>query len=113
MNDPKDWHWQLQNRITTIPDLEQYVSLSQQEKADIRAASEEFTWSITPYYAGLMDPHDPDCPIRRQAIPAVEELRDELGVPDPLEEGKHSPVELVIRVYPDRVAFCVGNRCPV
>ncbi len=60
-----------------------------------------------------MDPENPLCPLRKQAIPDAEELDDPLGVPDPLDEGKHQPVELIIRVYPDRVAFCVGNRCAV
>ncbi len=113
MTDSDDWKWQLRNRITTLDELEEYIDLGPEEKQGIRAASKEFTWAITPYYANLMDGDDPDCPIRRQAVPAPEELHDDLGVPDPLEEGKHSPVELIIRVYPDRVAFCVGNRCPM
>jgi lysine 2,3-aminomutase len=111
MRNRDDWHWQLRNRVTTLPELEEYINLSPEEKRGIRAASERFTWAISPYYASLMDPDDPDCPIRRQAVPSPEELHDDLGVPDPLEEGKHSPVDLIIRVYPDRVAFCVGNRC--
>ena len=58
-----------------------------------------------------MDPADRRCPIRRQVVPTADELFDDVGVPDPLDEGKHSPVELIIRVYPDRLAFCVGHRC--
>ena len=111
MRDWDDWKWQLQNRITSLDELQEYIDLTPEEREGIEAASECFTWSIPPYYADLMDPDDPDCPIRRQAVPSPEELHDDLGVPDPLEEGKHSPVELIIRVYPDRVAFCVGNRC--
>jgi len=106
-----DWRWQLANRITTVEHLAEYVELTPRERRDIEAASKRFIWAVTPYYAGLMDPTDRNCPIRRQAIPAREELFDDIGVPDPLEEGKHRPVELIIRVYPDRVAFTVGNRC--
>ncbi len=109
----KDWKWQLKNRITTIGQLEDFINLSPPEKERIGAASGRFEWAITPYYAGLMDPDNPDCPIRKQALADVEELHDNLGVPDPLDEGKHQPVELIIQVYPDRVAFCVGNRCAV
>ncbi len=113
MQNKNDWHWQVNNRIQTIGELENYISLTDKERDGIVSASRRFKWSITPYYATLMDKEDPFCPIRRQALPDSEELYDNLGMPDPLEEGKHQPVELVIRVYPDRVAFCVGNRCPV
>ncbi len=113
MKKQDDWHWQLENSIRTAEQLEEYIELSGTEREQILAASRRFTWAITPYYAALMDPDDPLCPLRRQAVPDAEELYDPLGVPDPLDEGKHQPVELIIRVYPDRVAFCVGNRCPV
>jgi len=108
-----DWKWQLANRIESVEQLESYIDLSPVERDGINAASERFTWSITPYYAELMDRSDRQCPIRMQAVPTIDELQDSLGVMDPLEEGANSPVDLVIRVYPDRLAFCVGNRCPV
>ena len=111
MRDWDNWIWQLDNRVTTLRQLEQYIELTDEEKEGIQAASERFTWAITPYYASLMDRTDRGCPIRMQVVPSPEELRDDMGIPDPLEEGKHQPVELVIRVYPDRLAFCVGNRC--
>jgi lysine 2,3-aminomutase len=66
---------------------------------------------ITPYYASLMDPEDPACPIRRQVVPHAAELGDPAGLADPLDEVAHSPVKNVIRVYRDRIAFCVNNEC--
>jgi lysine 2,3-aminomutase len=66
---------------------------------------------ITPYYAALMDPGDPQCPIRRQVVPRSAELEDPAGLADPLDEVAHSPVKNVIRVYQDRIAFCVTNEC--
>jgi len=111
MKDWDNWRWQLAHRITTVEQLGRHIDLTDEERQGIAAASERFVWSITPYYASLMERTDRACPIRRQAIPSADELLDDIGVPDPLEEGKNSPVELVIRVYPDRLAFCVGNRC--
>jgi len=108
-----DWKWQIANRITTIEQLQRYIDLTEEERRGIEAASGQFTWAITPYYASLMDRSDRRCPIRMQAVPSMEELFDDLGIADPLEEGPNSPVDLVIHVYPDRVAFCVGNRCGV
>jgi len=111
MNDWDDWRWQLEHRVTTPDQLAEYIELTDEERRGIEAASERFTWAIPPYFASLMDRTDRGCPIRRQMVPTAEELYDDVGVPDPLEEGKHAPVELIIRVYPDRLAFCVGNRC--
>ncbi len=113
MKNENNWKWQLENRIQTIGRLKEYVELTEEESERIESASSRFKWSATPYYAGLMDRYNPNCPIRKQALPDAEELYDNLGIPDPLDEDKHQPVELVIRVYPDRVAFCVGNRCAV
>ncbi len=113
MSDWDDWQWQLANRIDTSDKLERYVELTEDERRGVEEASKRFTWAVTPYYASLMDRRDPRCPIRLQAVPTADELFDDIGVPDPLDEGKHSPVELIIRVYPDRLAFCVGNRCAV
>ncbi len=111
MSDWDDWQWQLDNRVTTPEELAEYIELTEDERQGIEAASKRFTWGISPYYAKLMDRKDRTCPIRRQVVPTADELHDDVGVPDPLEEGKHAPVELIIRVYPDRLAFCVGNRC--
>jgi lysine 2,3-aminomutase len=113
MSDWSNWKWQLRNRITTIEELQQYIELTDEERAAIAAASREFIWSVTPYYASLMDRTDRRCPVRMQAVPTAEELFDEAGVADPLAEEQNSPVERIIHVYPDRVAFVVGNRCAV
>jgi len=41
------------------------------------------------------------------------ELDNRQGLKDPLGEVPHSPVREVVQVYPDRVAFCVAQLCPV
>ena len=108
-----DWRWQLRNRITTVEGLREYLQLTPEEEQDIQVASESFRWAITPYYASLMDPQDRDCPIRKQAIPSGLELAEGFGTLDPLLEEENSPVEHLIQVYPDRVAFCITNQCPI
>lgn len=109
-----DWRWQLRNRVTTLEDLRKYVDVSDDEAREINAASETFRWDITPYYASLMDKDDRNCPIRKQAIPSGLELREDFGGTwDPLLEEENSPVSSLIRVYPDRVAFCISNQCAV
>ncbi len=110
-SDWRDWGWQMRNRIRTAADLRRYVAPSADEAAAIEALATRFRFVITPYYASLMDPADPDCPIRRQVVPQRAELEDPAGLADPLAEVAHSPVKNVIRVYRDRIAFCVNNEC--
>lgn len=110
-SDWRDWGWQMRNRIRTAADLGRYVAPSADEAAAIEALATRFRFVITPYYASLMDPADPNCPIRRQVVPQRAELEDPAGLADPLDEVAHSPVKNVIRVYRDRIAFCVNNEC--
>jgi lysine 2,3-aminomutase len=101
----------MQNRIRTVRDLEAWLEPTPEERRGIELLADRFHFVITPYYASLMDPSDPDCPIRRQVVPHAAELEDPAGLADPLDEVAHSPVKNVIRVYPDRIAFCVNNEC--
>jgi lysine 2,3-aminomutase len=107
-----DWRWQLRNRITTVAGLAEYIHLSGPEREQIQRAGGAYRWAITPYYASLMDADDPNCPLRLQQVPSVHELEDQLGVADPLLEQTNSPVDAVVHVYPDRVAFKITNVCP-
>ena len=109
--DWQDWGWQMRNRIRTAEDLRAWLEPSADEIAAIESLAQRFRFVITPYYASLMDPSNPDCPVRRQVVPRLAELEDPTGLADPLGEVSHSPVKNVIRVYPDRIAFCVNNEC--
>jgi len=107
----RDWVWQMQERVRTAEELARYVRPTEDERRAVALLAERFRFVITPYYASLMDPDDPECPIRKQVVPRTAELDDPAGVADPLDEVAHSPVKNVIRVYPDRIAFCVNNEC--
>ena len=107
----RDWTWQMRHRVRNAEDLARYLPPTADESDAITALGDRFHFVITPYYASLMDPTDPACPIRRQVVPATAELGDPDGLRDPLDEVLHSPVKNVIRVYPDRIAFCVNNEC--
>lgn len=110
-----DWKWQMKNRIRSSEELGNWIRLVPKEAAGIRRTKEYFRWRITPYYASLMDPHDPACPVRRQVVPHTDEMNDDIDILklDPLEEQAHSPVKNLIHNYHDRVAFCVTTECAV
>ena len=78
-----DHRWQLRNRVDSLADLELRINLT-----------------------------DPDCPIRRQVIPRIEEgwnAPEEMA--DPCGEDSHMPVPGLVHRYPDRVLFLVTDRC--
>jgi lysine 2,3-aminomutase len=105
------WTWQMQQRIRSAAELSRFVAPTDDEARAIAALAERFRFVITPYYASLMDPADPECPVRKQVVPRLAELGDPVGLADPLDEVAHSPVKNVVRVYADRIAFCVNNEC--
>jgi lysine 2,3-aminomutase len=110
----QDWRWQMQNRINDAEALHDWIEPTEDELAAIEATEDVFRWNVTPYYAALMDPHDPTCPIRRQVVPTMDELEPDLtGTKDPLEEVAHSPVKNLVHNYEDRVAFCVTAECAI
>ncbi|WP_066637743.1 lysine 2,3-aminomutase [Desulfolucanica intricata] len=107
-----DWHWQLNNRITTIEQLKQVIELSEKETFEIEKCLKNFRMAITPHYASLMDPTDRDCPVRMQAVPNILETKtSDFDMDDPLHEDVDSPVPGVTHRYPDRVLFLVTDQC--
>ena len=67
---------------------------------------------MTPYFASLIDPDDPLCPIRRQVIPLGRERQAFNGMmEDSLAEDQHSPVPGLVHRYPDRVLMLLTTQC--
>jgi len=107
-----DWKWQVKNRITSCEQLGRIIKLQDGEKEEIARCLERFKMAITPYYAMLMDPDNPDCPVKKQAVPSIHELSvDECDMSDPLGEEKYTPVEGIVHRYPDRVLFLLTHKC--
>ncbi len=111
-SDWNDWHWQLRNRITSLEQLESLVRLSKEERAGCLFAPGKLSLAVTPHFFNLIDPEDPDCPVRRQVIPRIEESDVAPGEsPDPVGEESTMPVPGIVHRYPDRVLFLVTDRC--
>ena len=108
----QDYRWQLKNRVSSLSALESRMELSQEERAGVLLAGQKLAMSITPHFFQLIDRNDPDCPIRRQVIPRIEEAwsaPEEMA--DPCGEDRHMPVPGLVHRYPDRVLFLVTDRC--
>ena len=69
-----DHKWQLKNRITNLKGLEQHLHLTSDERNGVILSGDKLALSITPHFFNLIDRNDPNCPIRRQVIPTIEEI---------------------------------------
>ncbi len=106
-----DWRWQMVNRLNSPDELAQLIHLIPEEIEGL-AADEKFRVDITPYFASLIDPDDPRCPVRRQVIPLGRELVAFEGMrEDSLAEDAHSPVPGLVHRYPDRALMLVTTQC--
>ncbi|HEX9050520.1 MAG TPA: KamA family radical SAM protein [Anaeromyxobacter sp.] len=109
-----DWHWQQRERVTRLAQLEQVVRVTDDERRAAIETEGEFQMGITPYYAALMDPEDPRCPIRLQSVPKMEEaFVSAVDLEDPLAEERDMPTPGITHRYPDRVLFYTTHNCPV
>jgi lysine 2,3-aminomutase len=111
--DWNNWRWQLQNRITTLEQLQRLMpTLTPEEHAGTVLANSKLALAITPYFFNLIDPADENCPIRWQVIPRIEETSTaNWEMSDPCGEDAHSPVPGLVHRYPDRVLVLVTDRC--
>jgi lysine 2,3-aminomutase len=108
----ESYRWQMANRIQTVEQLRQVIRLTPSEENAVTRKSGRFIMGIPPYWAALMDPEDPMCPIRRQAVPVEDEYRlSPNDMIDPLGEDSHMPVPGLVHRYPDRVLLLVVEVC--
>jgi len=106
-----NWRWQLSNRINTPHEFEKLIPLTESERKALSAAH-LFRVDITPYFISLIDPDDPDDPIRKQVVPTASEMVPFTAMmEDSLAEDRHSPVPGLVHRYPDRVLMLVTTQC--
>ncbi len=105
------WRWQLSHRLNTVEEIEQVIRLTDSERKAL-SASGLFRVDITPYFISLIDPDDPNDPIRKQIIPTDREMVPFTAMmEDSLAEDRHSPVPGLVHRYPDRVLMLVTTQC--
>src|SRR5688500_8040884 len=99
-----DWRAELRHAVRSADELARRLNLTEDEYQAARAAEHAgLPISITPHYLSLCDRDDPDCPIRRQVVPRLDETREVVGdLRDPLGEEAHEVAPELVRRYPDR-----------
>ena len=107
-----DWRWQSRNRLRDLEGLEGVFELTDDEREAILKHKGALPAGITPYYASLISPTDPDDPLRRTMIPSMAEYDVAPGErDDPLGEEDHSPMPGLVHTYPDKILFLVTDFC--
>lgn len=106
-----DWEWQMLYRINNTDILSRIVNLDSRQKSEIESVGKVYMWSVSPYYAALMDENNSKCPIRLIALPSIDEIHDYLGSMDPMQEELTNPAGVITRRYPDRLIINVTSEC--
>ncbi|MCL2188779.1 MAG: lysine 2,3-aminomutase [Defluviitaleaceae bacterium] len=107
-----DWLWQERNIIKNVDELKKLIPISVAEEIAISDCLQKFRMTITPFYLSLIDPTQPNDPIRLQCIPSRAELdtmEEDMG--DPLHEDKDSTVTGLTHRYPDRALLLITDQC--
>ena len=95
-----------------MEELNKYIKLTEEEQEGVRKSLETLRMAITPYYLSLIDPNDPNDPVRRQAIPTEAETHiSAADLQDPLHEDEDSPTPGLTHRYPDRVLLLITDMC--
>src|SRR5436190_743890 len=89
----KDWKWQLQNRVTKLGQLEEHLSLSEEERAGVLLSGDKLALAITPHF--FSDGKLVNLLSRLRAIPHIEFLRI----------GTRVPIFLPQRITPELCAM--------
>ena len=110
----EEWIVQLQNSVNTLDGLKAFINVTPVEETAINTLNTK--WGTTPYFASLMDPDNPECPIRKQVIPSMKETENRYGMPNYLiwKENRDTDEvrpDCIARQYYDRIAFTVTDVC--
>jgi lysine 2,3-aminomutase len=108
-----DWRWQSQNAIRSVRQLRDLLPFTREELEAIGRLETEYKLAIPPYYFSLINPDDPNDPIRLQSVPSPLEAMNRSGyeLEDPLEEDKDAPVPGLTHRYPDRALLVTTHVC--
>ena len=68
------WQTLIRENVVTAEELTELLQITEEEYRNIREEIEEFPMSVTRYYLSLIEPDDPEDPIRKMAVPSGQPL---------------------------------------
>ncbi len=106
------WQEELKRNITTVEELSRYLDIDPDERRCLEEVVARHPMNITRYYLSLVEKDDPDDPIRRMAVPSLDEM-DLDGSYDTSGELDNVKVSGLQHKYLQTALVLATNRCPV
>ena len=100
----------MKKKVKYITSVERLEFLKGEELESAKKVVEKFAFRVTDYYLNLIDLYNEKDPLRRIALPNVDEL-EAGGYIDPSFEAAYTKVKGVEHKYEDTVLFLVTNVC--
>ena len=100
--------------LRSARDLAEAGLIAAAERPGVEQVARRYAVAVPPHLADLLADRPTDDPLRRQFVPAAEELvvaREELG--DPIGDDAHAPVKGIVHRYRDRVLLKPLHACAV
>ena len=96
--------------VRYLTKLSQVRQFNAEELQKLREVEEKYKFRTNEYYLSLIDWDDPDDPIRKIAVPTVEELEN-WGDVDASLESRYTKLRGIQHKYPDTALLLIVNVC--
>jgi lysine 2,3-aminomutase len=103
-------HKDLEGSICSVKQLPIYADLSSDEKEQLARVVQVHPMRVSPYYMSLINWGDPRDPIRKIAVPSLEELNLD-GVYDTSGEAENTKMPGLQHKYAETALILATNRC--
>lgn len=100
----------LEDSICTVEQLANYVDLSPNEEEQLQQVVQVHPMRVSPYYMSLINWNDPHDPIRKMAVPSLEEKNLE-GWYDTSGEAENTKMPGLQHKYSETALILATNRC--
>ena len=100
----------LVDRICSVEQLENYADLSYEEKKQLEQVVQAHPMRVSPYYMSLINWNDAHDPIKKMALPSLEELNLE-GFYDTSGEAENTKMPGLQHKYVETALILATNRC--
>lgn len=104
------WEIELKKSIRTIQQASSAISIPDRERKRLERVVERHPMCVPPYYLSLIDPDDPNDPIRAMSVPSVDEL-NLMGSYDTSGEKDNTKMPGLQHKYPQTALILSTNRC--